>query len=70
MQNKVNLLFPIEIMNRELDFRLFLAAYCARPNNRIFIGQTDAIYRVISTPRVGCTSARTSGRRAVAGREP
>jgi surface carbohydrate biosynthesis protein len=53
MQNKINLLFPIEIMNRELDFRLFLAAYCARPNNRIFIGQTDAIYRVIQHSQGG-----------------
>jgi surface carbohydrate biosynthesis protein len=43
---KTNVLFPIEISNRELDFRLFLASYCAREDVRIFIGQTNAIYRL------------------------
>ena len=53
MSNKTNILFPIEIANRELDFRLFLAAYCARPNNRIFIGESNAIYRVVQNTRGG-----------------
>ena len=43
---KTNILFPIEISNRELDFRLFLASYCAREDVRVFIGQTNAIYRL------------------------
>lgn len=43
---KINVLFPIEISNRELDFRLFLANLCARDDLRIFIGQTNAIYRL------------------------
>jgi surface carbohydrate biosynthesis protein len=44
MQNKINLLFPVEIINRELDFRLFLACLGARETNRIWIGQPRAIY--------------------------
>lgn len=34
-----NLLFPIETINRELDFRLFLAVMCARQGGRVFVGQ-------------------------------
>ena len=44
--SKINLLFPVEITNRELDFRLFLAAHCSAPDTRIFIGQVHAIYRL------------------------
>src|SRR3989338_4352340 len=43
---KINILFPVEIANRELDYRLFLACMCARPTNRIFIGQHDAVFRL------------------------
>ena len=45
-EKKTNLLFPVETINRELDFRLFLAAKCATANNRIFIGQHDLLYRL------------------------
>jgi surface carbohydrate biosynthesis protein len=44
MEKKVNLLFPVEIISRELDFRLFLACLAARVNTRIWIGQPRAIY--------------------------
>ncbi len=42
--NRLNLLFPVETINRELDFRLFLAVMCATPRNQIFIGQHDAVF--------------------------
>lgn len=47
MANKLNILFPIEISNREIDFRLFLACLCANRDNRIIIGQSSAINRII-----------------------
>jgi hypothetical protein len=53
MQNKTNILFPIEITNRELDFRLFLAVYCAQPQHRIFVGEYNAIQRVMENSRGG-----------------
>jgi surface carbohydrate biosynthesis protein len=43
---KINVLFPIEVINRDLEYRLFLAVRCAHPRNRIFIGQHDAIFRL------------------------
>jgi len=43
---KLNILLPVETINRELDFRLFLASKLAKPNNRIFIGQHDLIARL------------------------
>lgn len=53
MRKKVNLLFPMEILNRELDFRLFQAVKSAREEARIFIGQYDAMYRAAETMRHG-----------------
>jgi surface carbohydrate biosynthesis protein len=53
MSLRVHILFPIEIINRELDFRLFQACLAARPNNRIFIGQNNTIYRVLKSLRGG-----------------
>jgi hypothetical protein len=44
MSEKINLLFPVETINRELDFRLFLACLSARPDRRIWIGQSRVIY--------------------------
>jgi len=43
---KVNIMMPIEIINRELDCKLFLACMCAQETNRIFVGQHDSIYRL------------------------
>lgn len=42
--SKINVLFPVETTNRELDFRLFLASLFAKPGNRIFVGQHDVIF--------------------------
>lgn len=47
MHSKVNFIFPIENMNRELDWRLLLACMHARSTNRIFVGQHDVLYRMI-----------------------
>jgi len=46
MKAKQNILFPVEGINRELDFRLFLACMYAGRNNRIFIGQHNIIERL------------------------
>lgn len=43
----INLLFPIEGMMRELDFRLVLAVKYAEKHHRIFIGQTFSCFRVM-----------------------
>jgi surface carbohydrate biosynthesis protein len=44
---KVNVLFPVETLNRELDWRLVLACIHASSSNRIFVGQHDALYRMV-----------------------
>ncbi|MCB1275286.1 surface carbohydrate biosynthesis protein [Prosthecobacter sp.] len=41
---KKALLFPVETISRELDFKLVLAGYCARPGNQIFLGNHTDIY--------------------------
>lgn len=43
---KKALLFPIETISRELDFKLVLAGYCARPGNQIFLGNHTDIYEL------------------------
>jgi surface carbohydrate biosynthesis protein len=53
MENKTSILFPIEIVNRELDYKLFLACMCARTGGRIYVGQHDTIYRLARHMRSG-----------------
>ena len=43
MPRRTDILFPIETINRELDFRLWLACLHASPHRRIFIGQHDTM---------------------------
>lgn len=43
---KIPVLLPVETINRELDFRLFLANKFANAHNRIYIGQHDLIFRM------------------------
>lgn len=42
--NRRNVLFPIETINRELDFRLVLAVMLARRDRRIYLGQHDVVF--------------------------
>jgi surface carbohydrate biosynthesis protein len=44
MSDRVNVLFPIEGIDRELDFRLVLAGMCANPGNRVVIAQHDLLH--------------------------
>lgn len=44
--DKLNILFPVETINRELNFRLFLACLAVKPDNRVFVGQHDVIDRL------------------------
>jgi surface carbohydrate biosynthesis protein len=53
MSSRINFLFPIEVINREIDFRLWLAVLVAKPTNRIFIGYHDVIYRLGEQMRGG-----------------
>jgi len=53
MPNRINLLFPVEVINRELDFRLFLACLSARPNTRAWIGQPRTVYRLANFMKGG-----------------
>lgn|GEM_PF-1059929 len=46
MRKKIPILFPVEIINRELDYKLFLGCMAADGTNKIFIGQHDAIFRL------------------------
>jgi surface carbohydrate biosynthesis protein len=53
MSRKINLLFPIEIINREIDFRLMLAGVCARPEYRIWVGSMAAMYKLVQSNQGG-----------------
>jgi len=53
MSDKINLLFPVEVMNREVDFRLFLACLCAQEDRRVWIGSPPMIYGVGTCARGG-----------------
>ena len=47
MQSRTNILFPIEIINREVDYRLFLACAYAREDNRIYVGRHTYLRHLI-----------------------
>lgn len=53
MSIKANVWFEIETINRELDFRLFLASLCVNPETRIYIGQQEVIFSAIRTSKNG-----------------
>src|SRR3989338_5972036 len=53
VKSKVNILFPIEVMFRELDYRLVLAVLCAKPSNQVLIGQHNVIYHSAQHMRGG-----------------
>lgn len=50
---KHHILFPVETINRELDFRLFLAAMFVRPGRRVYVGNMHRINRMIDGLRGG-----------------
>jgi len=43
----MNLFFPVETINRELDGRLLVAASLLRPSLKVFVGQHDFLDRII-----------------------
>lgn len=47
MKEKINILLPIETINREIDYKLVLAAYLAGKGHNIFIGQHDFIEKLL-----------------------
>lgn len=47
----LNILLPVETINRELDTRVFMANKLAGPNKRIFIGQYDLLARLATHMR-------------------
>jgi len=53
MSRKINILFPIEITNREIDFRLMLAGVCACPEYRIWVGSMATIYKLVQSNQGG-----------------
>ncbi len=52
-QRKIHIAFPIEIINREIDFRLMLAGVCAKPKYTIWVGSMKALYRLVQNNRGG-----------------
>ncbi|TXD42835.1 hypothetical protein FRC96_02840 [Lujinxingia vulgaris] len=46
MSAPIPILFPVETINRELDFRLAMAVQAARAHNRIYIGQHETLMRL------------------------
>jgi len=46
-RGKKVVLFPVEIVARELDFRLVLAALCARPDTQIIIGRQHLLQKLL-----------------------
>lgn len=49
----VNMLFPVETINRELDFRVMLAERMAQRGHRVYIGKHAACMRVAEHSRGG-----------------
>lgn len=43
---KKAVLFPVETISRELDFKLVLAGFCVTPENQIFLGNHTDIYEL------------------------
>ncbi|MDM8542145.1 hypothetical protein QUF90_13740 [Desulfococcaceae bacterium HSG9] len=56
---KTNTLFPIETINRELDFRLFLAVMAANSSHRIFVGQHNVLDKLIPYMKGGIYVGKT-----------
>ncbi|HOX57763.1 MAG TPA: hypothetical protein P5205_06060 [Candidatus Paceibacterota bacterium] len=52
-QGKKVVLFPVEIVARELDFRLVLAALCARADTQIVIGRQHLLQKLLLRLRGG-----------------
>lgn len=50
---KINVLFPVETINRELDGRLLLGCLYVSKSNRVFIGQHDVIQSLVGRLRGG-----------------
>lgn len=48
MPRSVNVLFPLETLVRELDYRLALAVKYLRPHHRIFLGSSHHTFRLLS----------------------
>lgn len=44
----MHILLQTEIINRDLDFQVMLAARALRPGDRVFVGRRDAIQRLVS----------------------
>jgi surface carbohydrate biosynthesis protein len=51
--SRLNVLFPVETINRELDYRLFLAVMLANKANSVFVGQHDVIHEMSKYMRHG-----------------
>lgn len=49
----INVIFPVETISRELDYRLALAIRLAQPKHRIFIGATLHTYRLMERMNAG-----------------
>lgn len=60
MSDRVDILFPVETIVREIDYRLFLAGYFARRHRRIFIGHAPAVDRVAESTSRGVFLGKTN----------
>ena len=49
----MNILLPIETINRELDFKLVLAGYLAGKGHQIYLGQHDFIMKLVPSMKEG-----------------
>ena len=57
---QIDILFPVETIVREIDYRLFLAGYFARKHRRIFVGHAPAVDRVAAETRNGVFLGKTN----------
>jgi surface carbohydrate biosynthesis protein len=53
MSSPIGIVFPVETINRELDYRLWLACVAAKPGRRIIIAQHDVAYALTDRMRNG-----------------
>jgi surface carbohydrate biosynthesis protein len=52
-RSTVNILFPLETLVRELDYRLALAVKYLKPHHRIFLGRTPHTFRLLDQMQGG-----------------
>ena len=64
---KKNILFPIETLSRDFDYKLILAAMCADKDSDVYVGQHDHIFQLSQFMKGGLYLGKNLMRRKQSG---